>query len=504
MPSGVIYETRPLFKCFLLYIIGIIASQIFQLSPPFLFITTLILGMVALFSLRKYSLISNISLTLGIVSTAGFFFRAQVVSNPFLPYLNKEIVVAGTIANFPERTSRGIKFILNCSEPTQGRILVLVKDTDSAEYLYWSFLKIKGKLFLPQRKRYFLSQRISALLRVYHSKQVINLGRNEGNLLGKWIFSVRQRLSQTIEQTLPSAEANLLKGILLGERGAISRKEKENFKKCALYHILAISGLHVTLFLFIFYSLLRFLRIGLKIKWSILILAALFYCFFTGARVPVIRATIIAVCFLCGKLLDREVDIYNILGLGGLLILVHTPGAVWGVDFQLSFGATLSIIYFMPRVENWLKNKPPILKYFLTIFLVSVFAQVGILPLVLYYFNYFNPGGIIINTLIIPLLTLGLFTGIIISPLGSLLPTEILKGISMITFLPLHLILKITSFLAQLGYFPNTLPSPPPLSIVCYYFGLLGFTLPKLSSRIRFLLGGICLFLAIVFYLGAF
>ncbi|MCD5401502.1 ComEC family competence protein [candidate division NPL-UPA2 bacterium] len=281
-------------------------------------------------------------------------------------------------------------------------------------------------------RRFLARKGIYALMYVRHQGQVEILGRGQVNPFAKLALSIKDRMKEVIEDTLEYPQTVLLKGILLGERGGIPEDLKEVFTQTGTVHILAISGLHVGLVVVIFFVLFRAIRIPRKMRAIFTIAVLIAYALITGGRPPVIRASIMAAAVLSGMIVNRESDLLNSLSLAALVILALNPLELFDSRFQLSFAAVLAIISLAPWLNTFfLKDSSSgstSKNYLIKSFSVILAAQVGVIPLVAYYFSLFTPVALVANFLIVPLLgvvvALGFSTclaGLISLPLAELL-----------------------------------------------------------------------------------
>lgn len=235
-------------------------------------------------------------------------------------------------------------------------------------------------------------------------------------------YPLRRYLVMTIEHYLPPTTSGFLQALLLGIRDDLSQKTINNFQKAGVIHALAISGLHVGFIAFICHTLLSFFPLFFKMRNLITITCLIFYMALTGSHPPVVRATIMAGFFLIAINLERQQSGYNYLYAAGFIILLYQPSQLFRIGFQFSFAAVLSILYFYHRLSPLgaaflnrffrEKHHHRLNKWLVTPFLVSLAAQIGTAPLVLYYFNIFSPVAFLLNLLVIPwvgLLTAGGF-----------------------------------------------------------------------------------------------
>lgn len=155
-------------------------------------------------------------------------------------------------------------------------------------------------------------------------------------------------------------------------------------------------------FLFLF----KLLRLRREVYYILTMLSLIFLMALTGSSASVVRATIMCIVFLTGRLLGRPVDAYNSLGAAAFIILAINPKDIFNVGFQLSFLAVLSMVYLGPKLMKLIKKDWNfyIRKYLLEPFAVSASATLGTFPLILVYFKMGTPIAVISNILIVPLM----------------------------------------------------------------------------------------------------
>ncbi|NLB41807.1 MAG: DNA internalization-related competence protein ComEC/Rec2, partial [Clostridiales bacterium] len=279
--------------------------------------------------------------------------------------------------------------------------------------------------------------------------------------LDRLLASFRNKASEVLEKVVGGREGNFLKAILLGERWMIEPDIEDNFTKTGLAHILAISGLHIgylVMLLSLMQSLFK-LRMGLAFLLQAIIL--ILYCLMTGASPSVTRAVIMALIHLGARALGRKTDIINSAGTAAFLILLIRPMDFLEVSFQLSFLAVCSIGLFQETMQNYMRFIP---KKISSLISVGLSAQLGTLPLTMYYFNLISPVSILANLLVLPVLGFVTAGGFIILIVGMVLPS-----IAFIIAFPIRLlcslILLATDFSAGLPYAYFRVVSPSVLTI---------------------------------------
>lgn len=242
-----------------------------------------------------------------------------------------------------------------------------------------------------------------------------------------YIESLRKNLSNsfTIHQFEPQTKA-IIDALILGQRLELDKETVADYSNAGVIHILAISGLHISIIYFFIVFLLKPLkriRFGSEIQ-LVLVLAILWlFALLTGLPASVTRAVTLFSFISIGNYFNQPKAIYNALAISAFLILLVKPNAIFDIGFQLSYAAVLSIVLFQPFYKKFYFSENKIAVYFTDTVLVSLAAQIGVLPLSLYYFNQLPLLFLLANLVIIPLSSLVLIAGIIILPLNYVLPS---------------------------------------------------------------------------------
>ena len=264
-----------------------------------------------------------------------------------------------------------------------------------------------------------------------HGEKVTIINKNQERRIRREINNVRRRISAFIENEGGGSHQGVLKALIVGQRQQVSQTLRDAFNRAGVGHLLAISGLHIgivasVVFVCFSWILSRFktFLFNAWVKRGAAILSffpVLAYGLLSGMAPSTARAVIMVGVFLMTFLFEREHDLMNTLALAAMLILIVHPPSVFSISFQLSFSAVLSIIYglskvnigrtFLPNGErrSWFTK---ILEKLFSFLLVSFFAIIGTIPLVMLYFNQVSLIGIFTNFLIIPII------GFVVVPTG--------------------------------------------------------------------------------------
>lgn len=216
-------------------------------------------------------------------------------------------------------------------------------------------------------------------------------------------------------QHLGDNETEILSALTLGYKRGLDPETKQVFSAAGAMHVLAVSGLHVGILFTVFSWIFGFLQKKKSGKY-LFVLGALFllwgYAFLTGLSPSVLRATTMFSLYCIATNIDRKPNIYNSLSIAAFVLLVINPNNLFEVGFQLSFAAVFGIVFLQPRFSKIWPVRNRILKFFWTLFTVSVAAQIATFPLTSYYFNQFPAYFWLSNLVIIPAVFLFIVLGI--------------------------------------------------------------------------------------------
>jgi competence protein ComEC len=223
--------------------------------------------------------------------------------------------------------------------------------------------------------------------------------------------------------SMGTQELGVLQAILLGDRGELDPEVSDHYRDAGAAHILAVSGLHIGILLLLIRILFKpFLpfRYG-RPAAALLSLALIWgYAIFTGLSPSVVRAVTMFSFLTYALYLDRPANNFNVLALSVLGILLVHPKFLFEVGFQLSYAAVLAIAWIYPLLIRAWCPRVPALKRIWKLTAVSLSAQLGVLPLCLYYFHQFPGLFLVSSVILVPFLGFFLGTGVLVVALASL------------------------------------------------------------------------------------
>jgi competence protein ComEC len=298
------------------------------------------------------------------------------------------------------------------------------------EYSYGDVLLVSGEPETPPTFEGFdyadyLSREGIYSTMLYPEIEVLATG--QGSPLLEWLYSLRNDMSQTLAEVLPQPQASLAQGIVLGIRDNIPSELSEDFSQTGTAHLLAISGLHLSIVAGLMLAIGTWLfgRRYYTYIWLALVVIWL-YALITGMHPPVVRSAIMASVFLLAELLGRQRSSITALTFTAAIMVGVNPQVLFTASFQMSFLAMTGLIFIFPplqslgrRVINNRLGRHPTLASTAGLisdgFSVSLAAIIAVWPVVAYYFGVVSLVGLpatFLALLALPgIITLGVVTG---------------------------------------------------------------------------------------------
>ncbi len=438
-------KNYPIIPLTIFFIVGILFQYFFVINILILLLITIVIFILSLiiffqkiFNPHPFiltSLIIILSFLLG-----GIIYQIHNQNKPQYPFtenLMKDVNIYGRIESIELKSKNEIKFNLNVDslnaknnfirgefnficrirDESVRNINQLYDKLNPGNYVSLEGFYTKGK---NQRnpnefdyRNYLYKNGITGIVYVSSINDIKILEPNK-NHIKSIIFNIRKVIDNQIEKLHQQDAEGLLKGLVLGDKSEISYETQAEFINSGVAHVLAVSGQQVGLIALIF--IIVFGRFNLYLRTILTIISIFIFLIITGSQPAVLRATIMATVFFVAYLTNRDTNPFNAISIAALLILIFNPNDLFDPSFQLSFGAVLSTIIFYPIMNNELsklniKNKN--LKLILQLFILSLTAQIGIIPITNIYFGQISIVSLLSNLIVIPGVSLVLANGIL-------------------------------------------------------------------------------------------
>jgi competence protein ComEC len=502
-----------------------LAPYLFLGRPLQIFIVVAPLSVCAFAKTRRWGMVLSLAAA---AFTIGHIRHREILAPVFPVHHLRSVMngadslyIEGVLLHEPERRVNRSRWILRTERlwhPTgaaeiTGDLIVTIRIT-RREWHYGDRIRFKLRPTVPRDSgnpggfdyaTYLARREIYASGFLDDDREVELVAREPGAVRG-FIEYLRRTIRGFIQNNFSAATGPLLKALVIGDMGEISKETRDAFTAAGVNHVLSISGLHVAMFGLVVFALIRFgcawssfalLRFNvLKIAALCSFIAVVFYTALAGAMVPTIRSAIMIGVYQLAVLLDREEEVFTSLSLAALLIALLWPGVVADISFQLSFSAVLFIVWGvrkmqarrqprerngLPQERRWFKER---LRHIAPHFLVPLLATVGTGPLIAHYFGHISFAGFVANPAIVPLV------GFIVVPLGlvvgflAVVVPEAAALMVGLTESSLLLTLWLVHWLAELPLANIGLPAPNVWEVIGLYALVLLLFAPKRSRYV--------------------
>ena len=237
------------------------------------------------------------------------------------------------------------------------------------------------------------------------SAQLIAYG-TDGSVPDNILYRVKRFLAGVLEKSLEEEDAQILKAMLLGEKGSLSADIRDLYQSTGIIHILAISGLHISIIGMGLFRLLRKITIPLPVSAAISALVMLLYGRMTGMSASSFRAITMFLLRMLALVRHRTYDMLTAISLAGLLLLIQQPLYLYHTGFLFSFSAVLGIALLAPAFESKIMK--------------TLSVTLGTLPVQLACYSTFPLYSVLLNLVVLPMMSTVMVSGLIVLALGSL------------------------------------------------------------------------------------
>lgn len=306
-------------------------------------------------------------------------------------------------------------------------------------------------------------------------------GRNIGNKIYASLIVLKNKLAGNISQVIPQPEGALANGLIFGGSAELSDKLKDNFSRTGMTHIVAVSGYNVTIIAE--YLIWFFILFGLWRKQAFwcAIAGIILFVLMVGAPASAVRAGVMGGTLLWAMKNGRLANSTNAILLAGAVMLLLNPLLLrYDIGFQLSFLATMGIIWLAPFFEKYVSKKYNILDW-QGIVLLTISAQIFVTPIIMYNFNKFSIISLLANLLILPIIPLSMLL-VFITALAGLFSYYASLPLAWLAFLPLKYEVWVVNSLGNWKWASTEVNGFSWLWLVCWY-AMLIFVMVMLNRR---------------------
>jgi len=451
-------EQSKFYSCAIGFVLGIFSSSFFKLGFSFFLFLLVLSGLI--FAWGKFfakEKITIILLAIFIFSFSVGILRYEIKgirneNNKIESLVGEKVNLTGIITDEPAVKDQTAQLIM--TEDLGNKILVSTSLFPT--FKYGDLIKVAGKLERPENfetdtgnsfdyVNYLAKDDI--FYQISFAKAEF-ISADHGSYIKNKLFAFKNAFTSKINNLIKEPESSLLGGLILGAKNSLGKELQTDFRIAGVSHIVALSGYNISIIAVGIMYVLAFLPKAFSLSFGVL--GILLFAIMTGGTATVMRASIMALLVLLAKGTNRKYDINRALVLAGVFMLIQNPKIlVFDISFQLSFLATIALIYISPIVEK--KMKFITTKYKLREIVVSTIAtQIFVLPFLIYKMGLISIFGLFANVLILPVIPwvmlfgfiagmlsfISLFLAIPVAFICSLLLSYMLKVIYLFSHLP--------------------------------------------------------------------
>ncbi|MBR1424193.1 DNA internalization-related competence protein ComEC/Rec2 [bacterium] len=402
-------------------------------------------------------------------------------------------VFTGRIVSIPNSADKSkAKFFMNVEtvqgENLSGKVFVTINGDyeNIAKLNIGDRVSLEGRLREPFRASNPSQFDYSAYLKNFNTFTVLYVNDGLFKILDdekslKWKFlsklnNTRNKILATHAKYLQSPNLEILGGIVFGD-DAVAPPEyiKTSFINSGLLHILAASGMNVAFIFTFWFYILQFLRVPYRPRVISGMLMIVLYTLMTGLGPSVVRAALMLLFVLAGKLIDRDTHSVALLSFVAVLLLIYNPAYINDVSFQLSFMVTLGLLTTANVLSDKFKFLP---NWFVAAILIPLVAQIWVAPIQMFYFNTFTLYSVLANISTVSLLSVICFCGFVSSILATIpqVADFICFTFDFYNNYLLDLLVWISNFFANLPHCIVQTTHPGMFQMILYYLMLISAT----------------------------
>lgn len=362
-----------------------------------------------------------------------WFHTTVNYADHFSKHCSKQKFLVATIAKPPVLKEKIVTTVAEVEEvarnhsriKTHGKLLLSFMRNEASESLrYGDEVIVPANIEQfdpPQNPEEFDFKLYQSFHAIYHRSFVSGnswqiLKHNNGNILLAGIYSLRENFLRTIRKHVTNEnDFAVASAMLLGYNDFMNDELVQAYATSGALHVLSVSGLHVGIMFYILNLLFGWMDKrgqAWKVSKAFIVVGFIWlYACLTGLCPSVMRAAAMFSMVQFGKVLYRNVNIYNVIAASIFILMLFNPFIITEIGFRLSYLAVIGIIYLQPKISSWFVFKNKVVNWLWGITAVSIAAQIATFPIGLYYFHQFPVMFLVSNLVVIPVGNLVLFLG---------------------------------------------------------------------------------------------
>lgn len=362
------------------------------------------------------------------------------------------------------------------ARPFPAKTKILLSANLDQDFKYGDRINFEGKLEKPENFTtdqgkefdYVNYLRKDGIFYVMRYPKIEIISHNNGNFIKSTLFFLKEKFLSKMNLVIREPESLLMGGLILGEKSSFNEALRQSFVDTGTIHIVALSGYNVTIVsewimkIFSFSSFPKNFGIGAGI------VTILLFVLMTGGSSTAIRAGIMASLALFARVIGRNYDVSRALIIAGVLMILINPFIlVFDVSFQLSFIATVAVIFFAPKIEKYFLWITPRFKL-RDIISVTCAAYIFVLPFILYKMGNLSLVALPANALILPFIPLTMIFGFL-TGFAGIISYFLSVPIGLLSQFFLYYELSVINFFSNIPFAALSIPNFPFVLVVIIY-----------------------------------
>jgi len=333
---------------------------------------------------------------------------------------------------------------------------ILITAPTYPEYSYGDEIRLSCTLKIPENKifdwRMYLAK--DNILYECEKSKIEKIGSDKGNKVYSFILKIKNNLNTKISRMIPAPESGLMSGLILGGDDKLSKNIQDNFSRTGMTHIVAVSGYNVTIVAEYLMIIGIFIGLWRRQAFWFAVVGIILFVAMTGFPSSAVRAGMMGILLIWAMKNGRLANSQNAIIFAAVIMLLINPLLLrWDIGFQLSFLATLGIVYMYPVFQNYLTKWTDAMSVptLLEILFLTLSAQIFVLPVILFNFQKLSLISPLANLLVLPIVPLTMLLGFV-AVILSFIFYPLAVVFSWLAYLPLKYETSVINFLASLKY----------------------------------------------------
>lgn len=418
---------------------------------------------------------------IGVALGVGRMVLSETRVFPLDSFLEQKITIEGIIIEEPDtrESSQMIKV------QTESMVLpgvskkistkILIKADPYSDFAYGDKIKATGLLKEPKSFEtngggefdYSSYLAKDGIFYILEKASVAKISSGNDGFIKSNLFALKHKFIETIDKIVPEPEASLLGGLVIGGKQSLGKTWMDRFQKAGVMHIVVLSGYNITI---IAESVIKFFSLALSRVFSMALgaFSIILFAIMTGGSATVVRATIMALLVILAKSTGRQYGVTRALLIAGVLMVLQNPAIIaFDPSFQLSFMATIALIYVSPLIDvrvKFITKKWKIRE----IVVSTISTQIFVLPLLLHMTGQFSIVGLAVNLLILAFIPLTMFFGFV-AGIAGFISLILALPFAYIAYALLWYELGVVKIFSSLPFSAIALPALPGIVVIGIY-----------------------------------